>query len=132
MDSNVFISLFEREIGRNTRGLFVEAEVFFERVRDLGDVIVLSDWFFEEVKSKRYHLKDEIIAYFEKIGVKTEIASSGGQIGVREHIEMGIHSADALHIAIAIKDKCDCIVTFNSRDFKKAEGQIKILEPQDF
>ena len=43
LDSNVFISLIDREIGRDSRGLFVEAEQFLERVKESGDVLVLSD-----------------------------------------------------------------------------------------
>ena len=60
LDSNVFISLFEREIGRNARGLFVEAEAFIDRVKNDGHSIVLSNWFFEEVKNKYYMDREEI------------------------------------------------------------------------
>ncbi len=133
LDSNVFISLFERETGKNIRGLFVEAEVFFDKVVEEEHCIVLSDWFFTEVRKITYLTNEEIIGFFEKNNVKIEVVPKMDDYRVATKFSsLGIHSADAIHIALALHFKCDCIVTFNLKDFRKAEHLIRISEPGEF
>jgi hypothetical protein len=72
LDSNVFISLIDREVGKGSRGLFVEAEQFLERVKETGGVLVLSSWFFKEVHSFNFMEKEVVLGYFRGQGAKTE------------------------------------------------------------
>lgn len=132
LDSNVFISLIDREIDGGMRGLFVEVELFLERVKEEGHILALSDWFFVEVEKGCHLNKEEALAYFEKIGVKTEMIEQKGRLSLKMFQNKGLHVADSLHAAIAVKQKCDCIVTFNIRDLEKIREMIEVLEPADF
>lgn len=132
LDSNVFISLFGKELGRNVRGLFVEAEGFFERVKQKSHTLVLSSLFFEEVQKQTYLSKDEVTAYLKEHRVSFETARIKPGLPWRKFVARGLHYSDALHMAAAIAFKCDCIVTFNIKDFEKAKHEIKSVEPSDF
>ena len=132
LDSNVFISLIDRELGRNIRGLFVEAELFFDKAKKEGHVLVLSDWFFKEVKKICYLDKEEVLEYFEKIGVNVKTVDLNEKVSFEEFSQKGVHFHDALHVAITLHFKCDCIVTFNVKDFEKASYKIMVFEPGTF
>ena len=132
LDSNVFISLFNQEIGRHTRGLFVEAESFFEEVKKQGCVLVLSKWFFREAVEFCFSSKEETLDFFNKAGIKTEVADSAKKPQLEYLKESGLHYSDLLHAAVAIQQKCDCIVTFNLKDFKKLKEKITVFEPASF
>lgn len=132
LDSNVFISLIDREIGRQVRGLFIEVELFLEQLKKEGHVLVLSEWFFKEVKQACYLDKGEILAYFEKTGIKTEVVEQKEKLSLKEFTNKGLHFPDSLHAAIALKHECDCIVTFNLKDFEKIKDEIEVVEPSAF
>lgn len=132
LDSNVFISLMGTELGMRLRGLFVEAELFLERVKRQGCTLVLSELFFREVAKFCYLSKEEVLAYFSKIGVAVEVAEQKGKLPLKEFSGAGLHFSDSLHAAIAVGEKCDCIVTFNIKDFGKIKDKITVLLPDDF
>ena len=132
LDSNVFISLVDREIGRDSRGLFVEAEQFLEGVKEAGDVLILSNWFFKEIYSYNFMKKEMVIDYFKGLQVLTETIPEENELLLDIRSLHELHSADALHAAIALKEKCDCIVTFNIKDFEKIKGKIAVFEPAEF
>ena len=131
LDSNVFISLIDREVGKGSRCLFVEAEQFLERVRESGSVLVLSDLFFKEIEDVKSIAKGFVLNYFEREQIKVLEVNKAGQ-SVKDFVAKGIHFTDALHVGLAIKAKCDCIVTFNVKDFEGARGMIEIFEPEEF
>jgi predicted nucleic acid-binding protein len=132
LDSNVFISLFNKEIGFDCRGLFVEAEHFFESARQSGAVLVLSDWFFRETERVCHTSKEQIIEYIEKKGIKTETVEKLERFVLRRFVGKGMHFSDASHAALAVTNHCDCIVTFNTRHFEPAASEIVILLPEEF
>lgn len=132
LNSNVFISLFNEEIGAGFRGLFAEAEAFIELVKKEGHTLVLSKWFFEEVYACCYMPKADVLSYFGGIGIKVETAESHRKGAWKEFVAKGIHFSDSLHAAMAIDCKCDCIVTFNIKDFEKISGTIVVMEPAGF
>ncbi|MEW6295000.1 MAG: type II toxin-antitoxin system VapC family toxin [Candidatus Diapherotrites archaeon] len=132
LDSNVFISFINKEIGRNVRGLFVEVKLFLEKVKEKEGVLVLSEWFFREAERYCYLTKDEILRYFRKNRIKTEVIEEKETLSLKGFRGRGIHYADLLHAATAIKYKCDCIVTFNVNDFEKIKDKIEIFEPLEF
>jgi len=131
LDSNVFISAHKEELGGNVRGLFIEAESFFRKLKFKG-ILVLSEFFFAEVKKHSYLSKEEVLNYFEKNQIKTETVKQKEKFLTRKYLKKGIHFSDAIHSATAIENKCDCIVTFNSRDFEKIKDEISILQPDEF
>jgi predicted nucleic acid-binding protein len=130
LDSNVFISFFNEEIGRHLRPLFVEAEEFFKKAKDKNQVIVLSELFFEEVEKLCFLDKNGVLEFLSKTGVKIELAQASGNISFSE-FRNKLHYSDALHAAIAVKSKCDCIVTFNAKDFEGVKSIIAVFEPSE-
>lgn len=132
LDSNVFISLIDREMDGQLRGLFVEAELFLEKVKKHNDILILSDLFFREVQKICYFSKKEALEYFERTGIRTEAVEQEQNPPLGEFRKEGMHFHDALHAAIAIKEKCDCIVTFNAKDFEGIRHKIKVFEPLEF
>ncbi len=129
LDSNVFISVFNDEIGRNFRALFVDAENFLNKVKKDGHILVLSDLFFEEVQEIIYLGKNEVLSYLKTRNISTECVTGQNFEQVKHFINKGVHSSDATHAAIAVEHNCDCIVTFNTKDFEQIKDTISILEP---
>lgn len=132
LDTNVFISAIKEEIGAKTRGLYIEAEKFFSKVRKENHSIVLSEWFFQEAKKFSHLNKEEIMQFFGKKEIKLEITKDATIESIEKAKKDGIHFLDAIHAATAIEQKCDCIVTFNVKDFEKAKDKINVFEPLDF
>jgi predicted nucleic acid-binding protein len=132
LDSNVFISVVNVEIGRRTRGLFVEAELFLNIVRKEGHVLLLSKLFFDEVKAHCYFTKEDVFAYFQEKEIKCELAEELDNDFLRSLKKTAVNVSDAIHAETAIKNKCDCIVTFNARHFEKIKGRISVFEPAEF
>jgi predicted nucleic acid-binding protein len=131
LDSNVFISLFQTEIGKHKRGLFIEAEQFIEKVKENSHILVFSDWFFNELRAHHF-TKEDVLNELKERKINFELVKSDKKTKINEFLKQGIHASDAFHIAIAIKEKCDCIVTFDLKDFSKAKNIIKIFEPKEF
>jgi len=133
LDSNVFISMTNREIGRGLKGLFVESEAFFRKIKEEKHTILLSDLFFEEVERKIYLNREETIIQFTNLGAVVEIISVQEKtIRTSDFVKRGPHYLDALHAAYARIGKCDCIVTFNKKDFDKIADLIPVFEPSYF
>ena len=120
------------EIGRGIRGLFVEAEAFFRKAKDEKHTLLLSNLFFREVENKIFLNKNEVTDYIVKSGVRIEIISIQEKtVLTSEFTSKGLHHLDAVHVALAKAVKCDCIVTFNKKDFDKINGLIPVFEPSD-
>ncbi len=132
LDSNVFISLINKEIGREFRGLFVEAELFIERIKEQRHILVLSEWFFKEIEQTTHIRKEEILKYFKNLNIKTEVVKEEEKLPIKKFEKRGIPFPDALHLAIAVKQKCDCVVTFNVKDFEMGKNKMEIIEPLEF
>ncbi|MFH1588875.1 MAG: type II toxin-antitoxin system VapC family toxin [Candidatus Diapherotrites archaeon] len=131
LDSNVFISLFQVEVGMHKRGLFVEAGTFIEKVKENEHLLVLSNWFFDEI-NRHHFTKEDVLKYLEEKEITFELVEEKQKQDLNEFTKKGIHYSDAVHIAIALKHKCDCIVTFNSKDFNKIKDKIQVFEPNEF
>jgi predicted nucleic acid-binding protein len=132
LDSNVLISALRGELGKGLRGLFVEAESFFERVMEKDHTLVLSKLFFKEVGEILFIEKEEVLAYLQSLKIKTETLESTKKLDYRKYLRRGMHFPDCVHAALAINAKCDCIVTFNVKDFTKVKDEIEVLLPREF
>ncbi|MDO8647982.1 MAG: PIN domain-containing protein [Candidatus Diapherotrites archaeon] len=131
LDSNVLISLIKEEINSQLRALFIEAERFFRNAKAKGHTLVISEFFLMEVGKICKISRAQIIEYFEMMEVKTEIACLNEKI-IREMAQrIRLHYPGNFHAAIALANKCDCIVTFNGRDFEAIKCKIQVLEPLD-
>ncbi|MBU2099816.1 type II toxin-antitoxin system VapC family toxin [Candidatus Micrarchaeota archaeon] len=132
LDSNVFISFANQEIGSNLRPLFIEAEQFFTLVKKKECILILSYLFFDEVKRKCFSDKEQVLGHFKEIEIKTEVIEPEKEIFIGNFVSKGLHYTDAVHAAIALKEKCDCIITFNIKDFEKVSDKIKVFQPSEF
>ena len=132
LDSNVFIAVANQEIGRNLRGLYIEATAFLDRLKSAGDTLVLSGLFFKEVARKtRLPVKD-VLEYFSNTGMQVEIMPATGAAARHQLEKMGVPYPDSVHAALAIEIRCDALVTFNVRDFEAAKSKISVLAPDEF
>lgn len=129
LDSCVFISFIKKEFGWNLRPLYLEAEYLFEWIKDNNHTLVLSPLFFFEVQKKAHLEKESVLEEFHSLGISLEMPPIPKELQLSTFTRLGIHSADAAHLAYAIETKCDMIVTFNIKDFEPAQLHIKIAEP---
>ena len=130
LDSNVFISLAKREMDFNFRGLFIEAEQFFEKAKENKDILILSSHTIKEIRAKILWTNEEIIALLQKGNLVELIKIQETDYEKALFIsKKGIHFEDAMHVALAIKAKCDCIITFNKKDFEVTQDLIPAEEP---
>ena len=111
---------------------FVEAEKFLDRVRNCSGIIILSSLFFDEVNKISYCSKENTLEFFKNFGVEIKCVDFNRRASVSDIIALGIHYPDYLHVAFAIKAGCDCIVTFNVKDFLPARKLISIFDPSEF
>lgn len=130
LDSNVFISLIGEEIDRQCRALFKEAEAFFQTAVEQGFIIVISELFLYEVEKRLGMNGENVIDKICKLGVKKELLITDSKEISKGKIK-GMHYPDDIHALLAIKAKCDCIVTFNTKDFEPVLGKIHVFEPLD-
>jgi len=128
LDTNVFVSLFQSELGRNLRPLYLEAQEFFDYIKNKAVLLVLSELFFLEARKCCFVDKNQIISYFSQLEIPLLIIEKENLASpIKE-----IHYPDSVHAATAIKYKCEAIVTFNVKDFNKIKNKIKIFEPSNF
>ena len=130
LDSNVFISLIREEVSTN-RSLFNEAINFFEKVAIQKDTLVLSELFFHETQKIAFSSKEDVLEKLGQFQITFEIVNDELD-GIRELIKKGTHFPDCVHANTAIKNKCDCIVTFNTKDFDGIKDEIAIIEPKQY
>jgi predicted nucleic acid-binding protein len=130
LDTNVFISLFQEEIGFKFRGLNIEARDFFERAAKRGDTICISSLFLDEVKKITFMDKKSIFEELEKKELLFKLVKDPNYDEILFFKRLGIHSPDCIHASIAHKN-CECIVTFNTKDFVPAKKFISVFSPAD-
>ena len=131
LDSNVFISFVKRENGRRVFSLGLQADLFFDNAKNEKNTLVLSELFFKEVKKTISLEPDEILNTLNEIGVFFETVEIRHEM-VIELEKKGIHYPDSLHASTAILNGCDCIATFNKKDFEKINERIEIISPSEF
>ena len=132
LDSNVFIAFIKTEIGKPFRLMFKDVETFFARCSGRY-TIILSGHTLREIENIVHYSAQQTADFFITLGIDVEIIKEGDREikDAKEYSEMGVHKADAPHVAIAINGGCKFIVTFNKKDFLAVEGLIQILEPEE-
>ena len=134
LDSNILISIFKDEIGFNFRFLANEAQEFIINARKNNSMLIVSELLFQEVENKTVYTKEQTSEYLNSTKVVFEEINLNKQefIEAREFEKQGIHYPDSVHLKTALKAKCNCIATFNKKDFEKANHLIEIKEPNEF
>jgi len=130
VDSNVFISLIREEVSIN-RTLFDEALSFFERVQERKDTIVISQLVFDEIQKICFNSREDVIEKFGKL--KIPIKEVKDELNLLKEVkESKIHYPDCINVNTAIRTNCNCIITFNIKDYFNIRNKIKILQPRDY
>jgi len=131
IDSNVIISLFREEIGHNLRPLYQEAELFIEKMKIGGDILIISSLALKEINKICKTQTEDVISYFKENNILFEYAQKKAFLKTSNFESKGIHFPDSMHIAIAITNYCHAIITFNKKDFDK-QTEIAVLEPIEY
>jgi len=134
VDSNVFISLIQNEFGKGMEFMSYQTKEFFERVIECLHTVVVSRAVVKEIGRITLLKEDEInglFADFEDKITAAEIKPKDLEAAEKLDREQRSGKMDALHLIIAKKEKCDCIVTWNRKHFLFAEKEIKVLDPRE-
>ena len=130
VDSNVFISLIREEVSIN-RTLFDEALIFFERVQERKDTILISQLVFDEIQKICFNSREDVIEKFTKLNISIKEVKDELNL-LKEVKESKIHYPDCINANTAIKTNCSCIITFNTKDYLNIRNKIKIVQPRDY
>ena len=133
LDSNVFISLVREEIDSAFNLRYLDSGSFFALCRKEKCVLVLSGLFFSEVKKVISLKKEDILEEFKRH--KLEFISVENK-PPKERVlritrECKIHFADALHVAFACEAKADAVITWNKKDFIRAQKFVNCFTPSE-
>jgi predicted nucleic acid-binding protein len=133
LDSNVFISFVREEIDSALNLRFVDSENFFAFCRKEKCVLILSGLFFMEVERVISLKKEDILSEFNRLKIGIELVEKKPLRKLVSKIikETKIHFADAVHIAVACENKADAIITWNKKDFAKAQKFVPCFTPSE-
>ena len=133
LDSNVFISFIREEIDSSFNLRFQESKEFFKLCMEEKHEIILSELFFAEVLKITALKKELVLEEFKNLGIKiieaVKIPSQSQIFKIMK--QTGIHASDAMHIAFALENNADLIVTWNRKDFEKAKKLVKCITPNE-
>ncbi len=133
LDSNVLIACLRKEVDRSFRLLYVESEDFFSCCKNKGIELVVSRHFLGEVEKTIFIKEKEVEEFFETYSIKTVfVESAEKQKSIWVMRETGIHFMDAVHVATAVEQHCDAVITFNKKDFEKAQELVPCFTPSEF
>ena len=132
LDSNVLISFVREEIDSSLNILYIETQNFFELCSKENHVLILSDWFFEEISRKISFSREDVLQEFKKIKVAFFVVDKkpSKELIFRISKKYNIHLGDAVHLTIAYENKVDFIVTWD-KDFKKGNKFVKCFSPKE-
>ncbi|MBI4053435.1 MAG: PIN domain-containing protein [Candidatus Diapherotrites archaeon] len=134
LDSNVFISLVREEIDSSFNLLGTDSENFFIWARKAGSTMLVSRMFLDEI----FHvLSLPEKAVFEELecfmlNLETCKKAPSEALVLKISRNCGLHWADSAHVAYAVENNADKIVTWNLKDFKKAESFVRCVSPAHF
>ncbi len=131
LDSNVFISFIMEEMDAAFNLRYVDSENFFAFCRKEKCFLILSYLFFTEVERVISLKKEDILEEFKRLKIDVIVAEKKPPEKIVSKIakESKIHFADAVHIASACENKADAIITWNKKDFAKAQKFAECFTP---
>ncbi len=134
LDSNVFISFVREEIDSAFNLRYLDSRNFFAFCAKQKHVLVISGLFLSEIKKVIGLDSKAVFEEFERIGVETifvnEVFSAPLVLEITKNCRL--HRGDAIHVAIALENNADFIVTWNKKDFDKARNYIIGVSPSEF
>jgi len=130
LDSNVFIAFVREEIDRAFNLRYLESERFFSFCETTRAELVISVHFLKEVKQVIGVEEAAVREFFREKNVLVLFAGMPASAAIDQVVQKtGIHYADAVHVACAVETGCDYIITFNVKDFRKANRIISCASP---
>ena len=119
LDSNVFIALIKEEIDSQFNARYIESKNFFSYCAQEKHILILSELFFYEVQKITFMNKNSIEQELKEMGLELIFAKKPcKKLALKIIHETKIHFDDAMHVATAIENKADFIITFNfAKDF---------------
>ncbi len=136
VDSNVLISFINREFGGGLEFMEYRVGEFFSVCSEDKHTIVLSEYTLTEIRKCTGLPRKEIIDMLKNLNLIVEYKDINWKIIERRNRELKeiqqIHRSDRAHVIMALESKCDCIVTWNTRDLEVAKNLIAILPPSEF
>ena len=139
LDSSVFIGWIKGEvIGGVDRGII--AEHVLTQAENGQHPIVISAWTLAEVHKKRGEPRlpkahnDNLLKYFEHdfiqiVTVDRELGEEANRL-CRKYEDEKLSPADAIHLAAALRAKCDVLLTWDGPLLDVSESKIRIEKPQ--
>ena len=89
------------------------------------------EWYSARWLIEEYHKCLKTGCAIEKRNLKIKLLGKPKKENVLKFYHLGIHHPDYIHAAIAFEN-CDCLVTFNIKDFEKIRHFISLFSPADF
>ena len=134
LDSNVFISLVREEIDSSFNLLGTDSENFLVWARKAGCTVLVSKLFLEEIFHVLSLPEKSVFEELEgfKLNLETCKKAPTEALVLKISRNCGLHLADSAHVAYAIENNADKIVTWNLKDFKKAENFVRCVSPAHF
>ena len=138
MDTNVFISFWDNEYGRNiTDFLEYYSKNALDRVLSCKFHLIISDLTIKELSEaiRPKKSREEILTYFEPYEKLDKIRilvpdTTDWEEARRLRNTTGLHLKDALHTVLAKKTK-STLVTWNLKDFQKAGKEVEVRSPKN-
>ncbi len=132
VDSNVVISYVFQEIGKSNHVMFQEVSLWLEKCKAEEHLLVLSDVALDEIIKKTFLRPSEVFEVLQGNRFQVVMREKTDYMAASSiSLRFGLHSADSLHAAIALRLKCDAIVTWNLKDFEKVASLVKSYAPSE-
>ena len=130
----MFISFVREEIDFKFNLLGTDSENFFIKAKSSGDTILVSGLFFKEIFHVLSLPEKDILLELKNLGLIVEVIRNPPEERLVSEIcrSCNLHRTDSIHVATALENKADLIVTWNKRDFCKTERFVRCLSPADF
>ncbi len=118
----------------NFRFLSLETKNFFDFCKKEKHIILLSDWFFKEVQKIIFLNRKDVLEEFKRMKVNVFVIEKKPNKKLIYKIikEFNLHYSDSIHVAVAYENKSDFIVTWNKKDFEKANEFVECIYPKEF
>jgi predicted nucleic acid-binding protein len=136
VDSNLFISYWDREYGRNIENFleYVSGEIL-NRTVSCEFSIIISDLTVKEIKRRMVFSDEELnssLRIYKDMNKLTVIEGTEAMWSQAKKIsnERGVHMSDAMHTVFA-KEAGAVLVTWNVKDFVNVKDLITVRHPRE-
>jgi predicted nucleic acid-binding protein len=136
IDSNLFISYWDREYGRNIENFleYVSGEIL-NRTVSCEFSIIISDLTVKEIKRRMAFSDEDLDSNFKVYKDMNKLTIIVGTEALWAQAkklsnERGIHLSDAMHAVLA-KETGAVLVTWNVKDFENVKDFVAVKNPKE-